>query len=248
MQRSDLTARERATSIVLVAAVHAAILLAVLNASGVSVVPAPDDPPITAFDVIEPPPPPPPVEQTPAPRPREEEGEASPPALKRQATPVQAPEPVVPLPIPTPIPAAQKPAQGSQPTQGAAPVPGPGSGAGGQGNGTGAGGAGSGSGGGGAGGIGAGPRLASRPLSGRRDYPRFLLERWPTGARVLVAIRVQLDGRATDCRVNASSGVPEIDSETCRLVESRLRFRPARDLQGRPVVAWYGYVQQPVNF
>ena len=65
---------------------------------------------------------------------------------------------------------------------------------------------------------------------------------------MFVAIRVQLDGRATNCRVDRSSGIAAIDAETCRLVETRLRFRPAVNGKGVPYVTWYGYVQAPVNF
>ena len=71
---------------------------------------------------------------------------------------------------------------------------------------------------------------------------------WPSGGIVLVAVRVQVDGRGTDCRINRSSGVPAIDAETCRLATTKLRFRPARDERGRPFVDWYGYMQYPVNF
>ena len=61
---------------------------------------------------------------------------------------------------------------------------------------------------------------------------------------MFVAVRVQVDGRATDCKINRSSGVGAIDQWTCRLVETRLRFRPATDDRGRPYVAWFGYIQR----
>ena len=250
MQRSPLNSRDRAGAILAVAAVHAAILLAVLHAGGVSVVGGEPDQPIASFDVIEPvPPPPPPVQENrEEPQPREE-GAASPPNLESQATPVVVPPPRVELPRPTPVVASETPAQGSQSTQGAAPVPGPGTGAGGAGTGTGSGGAGSGTGGGGSG-SGEGTRAAVVPgttLTGR-DYPRDVLRVWPRRASVFVAVRVQLDGRATDCRVDRSSGNPIVDQWTCRLVEERVRFRPATDENGRPFVSWYGYAQRPVNF
>ncbi|MBA3667820.1 MAG: energy transducer TonB [Sphingomonas sp.] len=176
------------------------------------------------------------------PKPKKEEGAASPQNIKSKATPVAAPKPPIVLPIPQPIPVSPTPNTGNEPTQGASPVPGPGTGAGGSGTGTGSGGSGSGSGGGGIGGIGTRPRLASPSLTGR-DYPGELRRIWPRGARVAVAVRVQLDGRGTDCKINLSSGIPAIDAETCRLVETRLRFRPATDESGRPVVAWAGYLQ-----
>jgi protein TonB len=60
---------------------------------------------------------------------------------------------------------------------------------------------------------------------------------------VLVTFEVQINGRATDCQVFQSIGLPEIDAETCALVTRKLRFRPARDGNGRPVVSRYGYAQ-----
>ena len=233
-----------------VVAVHAGILLAVLHAGGVSVVTGEPDQPIASFDVVEPvPPPPPPVDEArEEPQPREE-GAASPPNLESQATQVVVPPPRVELPRPTPVVASETPAQGSQPTQGAAPVPGPGTGAGGVGTGTGSGGSGAGPGGGGSGsGEGTRPTVIPGTTLTGRDFPREVLRAWPRRASVFVAVRVQLDGRATDCRVDRSSGSPAIDQWTCRLVEERVRFRPATDDQGRPVVSWYGYAQRPVNF
>ena len=89
--------------------------------------------------------------------------------------------------------------------------------------------------------------IQSTTLAGQ-DYPRAVLRAWPRGGRTFVAVRVQLDGRATDCKVNRSSGDPTVDAWTCRLVEQQVRFRPAINERGEPYVAWYGYVQAPVNF
>ena len=148
--------------------------------------------------------------------------------------------------MPPTVAVTETPRQGAAPTQGASDVRGPGTGAGGIGTGTGSGGAGSGTGGGG-GGQGSRPRLITRSLT-QRDYPSSLRRNWPSGARVLVIFNVQLDGRATDCRPYQSSGVAAIDQVTCSLVESRLRFAPARDKNGRPYVEKYAYMQAPVNF
>ncbi len=248
MQRSSLTLRDRVRAIVAVVIVHVGILLAVLGAGKVGLAERTEEPPIETFDVIEPMPPPPVVEQVQAePEPREE-GAASKPNLESQATPVVAPPPRIELPRPTPVVATETPAQGSQPTQGAAPIAGPGTGAGGSGTGTGSGGAGAGAGSGGGGtGQGGRPTLVSRSLRAG-DYPRELRQRWPFDGRVLVTFSVQLNGRASGCTVYTSSGDTAIDQETCQLVERKLRFRPARDAEGRPYVAWYGYVQAPVNF
>ena len=46
---------------------------------------------------------------------------------------------------------------------------------------------------------------------------------------------VQTNGRVTNCRVTRSSGVPELDGLTCRLIEQRFVYRPATDRTGRPV-------------
>ncbi|WP_300973885.1 TonB family protein [Sphingomonas sp. LHG3406-1] len=252
MQRTTLSRKDRAGAIALVLLVHAGVIAALFALSPDVSVPKVMEGPLEMFDVSLPPPPPPPpppptvVESKAAPR---EEGAAAPPARKAEASPVQRPDPVVELPPPPPtVTAAPTPGTGAAPSAGAAPVDGPGSGAGGQGSGTGSGGSGSGPGGGGDGGEGRGPSvIAGTTLTGR-SYPREVLRAWPRGSRVFVAVRVQLDGRATDCKVNRSSGNAIVDQWTCRLVEERVRFRPAVDGNGRPVVRWYGYIQAPVNF
>lgn len=247
MYRPQASRRDRLGAIALVIAVHAGLLLALLRANG-SIDMGPIQPDLRIFDVTDPPPPPPVIEQKAKeqPKPKEKEGASSPKNIKSQASPVVAPKPRIEMPLKPPVVASPTPAEGTDRTQGASDRPGPGTGSGGVGNGTGSGGAGNGSGGGGSGG-GSGPRLASRPLT-ERDYPGAMRRNWPPGARVMVAVRVQLDGRATDCKVNQSSGDPLIDAETCRLVQGKLRFRPAVDGDGRPYVAWYGYMQYPVNF
>jgi protein TonB len=140
------------------------------------------------------------------------------------------------------MPVTQTPNTGSERTQGASDRPGPGTGAGGIGTGTGSGGSGSGTGGGGSGGI------ATRPAVIRgitnRDYPDVVSQYWPRGGAVFIAVRVLPNGRATDCKINRSIGIPAIDQWTCKLVEERATFRPATDASGRPVAAWFGYVQQ----
>ncbi|GAA4011747.1 hypothetical protein GCM10022280_06800 [Sphingomonas swuensis] len=249
MQRSWVSNRDRAVSIAAVLLVHAVVLAGLLTLGGGPAKVLADLDPLQVFDVpVEPPPmppPPPPAVEQKAP---EEEGAAAPPARKAQATPIQRPEPRVELPVAPPVVAAETPGTGAAPAPGAAPVDGPGTGAGGQGNGTGSGSGGTGTGGGGSGGKASGPSVIAGTTLRGRDYPRAVLRAWPSRARVFVAIRVQVDGRATNCRVDRSSGNAVIDQWTCRLVEERVRFRPATDDDGRPVVSWYGYVQSPVNF
>jgi protein TonB len=136
--------------------------------------------------------------------------------------------------VPPPIVAAPIAGLGSAASAGAAPVPGPGTGSGGAGNGTGSGSGGNGPGGGGGGG--------SPPewLKGRirdRDYPRSASEAG-IGGTAEVTFRVDPDGRARDCWISSTSGHRDLDVTTCRLIEERFRYRPARDRGGRPVSAW----------
>jgi protein TonB len=119
-----------------------------------------------------------------------------------------------------------------------------------EGAGTGAGGEGSGTGS-GAGGGGQGGGAVTRPVhvSGAidkaRDYPI------PEGGRearigksVIIALTVGTDGRATACRTYRSSGLPETDQVTCRLAIERLRFRPATNTRGEPVVGTFYWQQR----
>jgi protein TonB len=258
MYRPVPTFRERAGPLAAVVLVHAAIGYALLNLSGAGRELA-ERADLAVFDVIlpvppvEPPPPPPPPAAVAEQRRQEkakpkDEGAAAPENIRSEASPVVAPKPRIELPAPSPVVAAVTPAQGAGATQGAGDTPGPGTGAGGTGQGTGSGGAGSGRGGGGAGGgTPSRPAVIESTKLTSRDYPPAAIRAWPRGGRVFVAVRVQLDGRATDCKINRSSGNPGIDADTCRLVMERVRFVPARDEQGRPYVDWYGYMQQPAG-
>lgn len=69
---------------------------------------------------------------------------------------------------------------------------------------------------------------------GPSDYPRDLRERG-IGGRVEMTFTVGTDGRVTSCRITRSSGVPELDALTCRLVQQRFRYRPSTDRYGRPI-------------
>ncbi len=244
--------RDRAGPLFIVVLLHLGIGYAVLNLSGAGSELV-DQAELAIFDVIArppptPPPPPPPIEQQRLPqaeKPKASEGAASPKNIESKASPVVAPKPRIELPAPSPIVAAITPSTGVEATSGASDVVGPGTGAGGAGTGSGGGGAGSGSGGGGSGGSPSRPSVIESTKLTSRDYPPAAIRAWPRNGRVFVAVRVQLDGRATDCKINRSSGNPGVDGDTCRLVMERVRFTPARDENGRPYVDWYGYVQEP---
>jgi protein TonB len=186
------------------------------------------------FDVPEAPPPPPADKSVPAKVKAEApEGAASPPSLTAKATPLVAPPPKVQLDLPPPpIVTSPKPAPalGNDRSTGASDIDGPGTGSGGEGAGTGSGGRGSGTG----GGIAERAKRVSGSISGATDYPRAA-RRGRIEGSVSVRFTVGIDGSVSGCRVTRSSANDELEATTCRLVERRFRYEPARNAEGRPV-------------
>ncbi|MBW8784485.1 MAG: TonB family protein [Novosphingobium sp.] len=136
--------------------------------------------------------------------------------------------PVRPLIAPPPIVAATQAGIGNSVANGAANTAGPGFGGGGSGNGNG---------GGGSGGAGGGGGTPPQHIAGRlsfADLPEGLLAPY-SEAGVGVRYKVDAEGHVSDCGVDQSSGSAALDALTCRLIEQRFRFRPARDEAGRPV-------------
>lgn len=202
--------------------VHIAIGAAFLAGLVTNVSRRPSDA-MQTFDVTLPPPPPPVVEMVDEPAPRGDPGEAG---KKADPTPVVAPKPKIELPARPPVAAAPVAGQGAAPSAGAAAA----------GTGTGAGGTGSGLGGGGTGGSGAGftpaRRISKIP---DREYRRFVSASGMRSGSVAITVKVNTDGSPSDCRVARSSGSPHADSLMCQLTLRYVRFRPARDPQGRLV-------------
>jgi periplasmic protein TonB len=228
--------RERWVSVAGVAIVHAALAAALLSGLAPRLT-AVRDVALATFDVIPPAPPPPVVAPAPVTaKTPEPEGEAAPPALRAVPKPVAAPKPIVPPP--RPLPAPPKAAEGTAISAGAAPTPGPGTGAGGVGDGLGSGANGTGTGGGG----GTSATLIRGAIV-NRDYPGEA-RRAKLGGTVTVAFTVQPNGRATGCSVARSSGVASLDATTCRLVEKRFRYTPARDAAGNAVAEKRGWRQR----
>ncbi|CAN5294478.1 hypothetical protein BH10PSE15_BH10PSE15_13690 [soil metagenome] len=180
------------------------------------------------FGVTTPPPPPPPPPK-PHPKPSiHKAGAAAPPNIRSKATEVVAPPPSIPMPVPPPIVAAPIPAAGKQASSGASDKPGIGTGAGGSGTGTGSGGKGNGDGGGGS---------EAYQISGRlkgSDFPSSVV-RSRVGFTVFVSFTVETEGHATGCVIRRPSGNPDFDATTCRLVQERYRYAPARDANGKKV-------------
>jgi protein TonB len=67
-----------------------------------------------------------------------------------------------------------------------------------------------------------------------RDFPRNLREAG-VGGRVSFVFKVEPNGRVGRCSVTRSSGVPELDALTCRLIQQRFVYRPSTDRYGRPI-------------
>jgi protein TonB len=240
--RTDVNSRDRGGAIVAVIAIHAALLFAFLNLSG-RIDPADPQNALSLFDLSNPPPPPPPPpQQRERPKPKEKEGGSAPKNIKSEATPVVAPRPKIVTPPVQQIAASETPRQGTMPTHGASDVRGPGTGAGGVGTGTGSGAGGNGPGGGGDNGVAEPPRLVTPVLFGR-DFPRDLLDQWPSRAPVFLRLRVDARGYISECIVDRGTGVAGIDSIICNLAHDRLRFRPALNRSGQAVAGWFGYAQ-----
>jgi protein TonB len=228
--------RERLAIALLVAALHLAGLLALIQAFAPQIGNAVLQPVTAAFNVSVTAPPPPPPPSKPAARPvrPSSEGAAAPAGRKAVPKEVTAPSPriVVNAPVAPPI------AGGGSDNSAGALDTGQGTGAGGSGRGLGSGGQGAGTGAGGA-------KVAkvSGDIVSARDYPRAT-RALRLGSSVTVSLTVGIDGKAKDCRIVRASPDPEADRITCRLAVERFRFDPARDATGRPIEAVYGWQQR----
>ena len=210
--------------------VHAALGAAILSGLNVDSVSTTIER-LKTFDITEPPPPPPPPpppRMTPD-RAREAEGAAG---KKAEPTPVVAPQPKIVVPYTPPVAASRIAGTGSASTSGAATA----------GTGPGAGGSGTGRGGGGSGdftGYTPARRISKIP---NREYRRFVAVSGMRRGTVGITVKVDTDGRPSNCRVVRSSGQPGVDALMCSLTLEYVRFRPAQDPQGRAVaqdITWY---------
>lgn len=162
---------------------------------------------LNVFDVAPPPPPPPPEEPPPPP-----------PDQQLQPPPVVSPPPIVQTNTPPPViintvptpPPVYIPTPTAPPPAPPAPAP--------------------------------APRVSQAAVA-KGDVGRFFgADAYPPAAqraeaqgRVATRITVGTDGRVTDCSVTASSGNDDLDSATCRIFKSRVRYTPARDDSGNPI-------------
>lgn len=166
------------------------------------------------------PPPPPIVKVTPRPKPQHHES-AAPKAAPEKLGGSPGPQPSHAPPSVTPLVAVKPTAAPSGGGTGTGPALGPGTGGGTGGNGYGA--------------DDGGTDLEH--IAGeltRSDYPPDL-GRAGIGGRVSVTLTVEPNGRVSACRITRSTGVPQLDALTCRLMQQRFRFRPSTDRYGRPI-------------
>lgn len=191
--------------------VHALAIAALLLLRSPARPVGPVEPSLVAVPLREAPPPP-------APQPPDRAAEPDEPAPPSRGA-NEAPSPPVPRIVLAP-PVAAEPSvdPGSGVGSGSGAAPGSGAGPGGSGEGGGA----------------ATPPVRIAGALTNADYRRT---RPPEGAAgtVVVSYRIRADGAVDRCRVLRSSGFVALDDATCRLIERRFRFEPARDGGGRAI-------------
>ncbi len=205
--------RNRAFGLAGAIGVHVLAIAGLLLVRNPGAPPEAPAPALVAVSLREPPPPPPP------PPPEKVAKPAAPaPASRGKRQAPSPPEPPIVLASPTPAAPSVDPGSGS----------GSGSGTG-AGSGTGQGGSGTGDGGG----------AATMPvrLAGALTNDDYRRTRPPPGAAgtVVVSYRIRTDGRVDRCTVLRSSSYAALDEATCRLIEQRFRYSPARDAAGRAI-------------
>lgn len=226
---------DRLKALAAVALVHVALAAMILRGLDVSIAEIAAAP-LKTFDIAAEPPPPP-IEPPPPPRPDESSApkdEPAPENIRSRPTPVVVPTPPIPLPIEQKVRTAEvRGPEGLDRTAGAGDRRGPGTGAGGTGSGFGGGGTGTGR------GFTPAQRISKIP---DREYRRIVAASGMRRGSIGLTLKVNTDGRPSNCRIARSSGSPTVDALMCQMALQHVRFRPARDPQGRPVaqdITWY---------
>jgi len=89
----------------------------------------------------------------------------------------------------------------------------------------------------------ASPRGSMQDLVTSDDYPSASLRNNEEGV-TRYRLDVGSDGKVVACTVTGSSGHPALDDVTCRLLQRRARFNPAKDSSGQTTAAvWSGAVR-----
>jgi len=212
--------RKRAYGLAGAIAIHLLAIALVILLSPPWPTALPAKPGLVAVQLDEPPPPAPPPDAA-------NEGAAAPPSRGASKAPSPPPPPVPPLARPTPAEPAIDP--GSQQASGAGAAPGAGAGQAGEGSGSGSGDSGA--------GRGSGTITPPVRIAGALTNADYRRTRPPAGAAgtVFVSYRIRADGGVDRCTVLRTSGYAILDSATCRLIEQRFRYTPARDASGQAI-------------
>ena len=168
---------------------------------------------LNVFDVAPPPPPPPPEDPPPPPP----DSPLPPPPVVSPPPIVQTPTPPPPISVQATPPPVYQPTVTAPPPAPPSPAPAP-----------------------------APPRVSQAAglkgnpgqFFGTDNYPPAAIRAGAQG-RVIARLSVGTDGRVTDCSVSSSSGNDDLDSTTCRIAKSRVRFSPAKDDSGNPIASTY---------
>ncbi len=221
MAYADQTRRPSPASMIAVVAVHAAIGTALITGLSFTGVLTPPPKPLTGAQIELPKPPPPEPSPEPQPEPRPQARDPVDPivapkpplSFAKPASPFETTEIIIPRGPIIRLPGSDLPAAPApQPTTPSTT------------NGV--------------------TPLAARPRNdpGRwittNDYRSIWIARELTGtARFRLAIAH--DGRVTECTITGSTGHTALDTATCRLLEQRARFEPARNSSGDAVASSY---------
>lgn len=88
------------------------------------------------------------------------------------------------------------------------------------------------------------PRVSQAAKVSGNPGQFFSDDAYPDSARdagaqglTVVSLTIGTNGRVTDCQVATSSGNAALDSTTCRISLARVRYSPAKDDAGNPIVS-----------
>ena len=84
----------------------------------------------------------------------------------------------------------------------------------------------------------------AQPAFTAGDYPEEALQHGEQGT-AFVRLLIDTNGKVDTCSVLESTGYPDLDRHTCWLIQTRAKFVPAKDENGRPV---FGLFRVPVTW
>ena len=204
------------TAIIIVALIHLAVGYAFVTGLAYQYVKKVNEK-LTTFEVETPPPPPPDI--PPPPPPPDQPQQVTPPPVVSPPPIVQNPNPppVVVQSVQTPppsapmVPIAAPPAPVPPAPVAAPPSP---------------------------------PRVSQAAVARGNPGQYFGADAYPAEAiraeaqgRVVARLSISADGRVSDCSVTTSSGNSSLDTTTCRIARSRVRYSPAKDENGNAIAS-----------